>query len=68
VRLGWVWDGGVDDPIPASLQVNWPLTFWMSPAHWLTGPMALVCHDPSGFEQKAINVSFAILTSLQLVR
>ena len=60
--------GGVDEPTPLSLQVNWPLTFWMSPAHWLAGPIADVCQVPSGFRQKAINVCPCILTSLQLVR
>lgn len=50
------WMGGVDEPTPFSLQANWPFTFWMSPAHWPTGPIADVCQVPSGFRQKAINV------------
>ena len=67
VRIDGGRTGGVDDPTPLSLHVSWPLTFWMSLAHWLTGPIAEVCQVPSGFWQKAINVCPCILTSLRLL-
>jgi len=67
VRIDGGRTGGVDDPTPLSLHVSWPLTFWMSLAHWLIGPISEVCQVPSGFWQNAINVCPCILTSLQLL-